>query len=85
MQATNRIFAVLWIALVAALIGAIVWTPVALVPSVAKTELPAPTADTFTGEYERGIPVYRLPAMTVTTSRSVEDARIAREEQFARR
>jgi hypothetical protein len=101
MQATNRIFAVLGIVLVAAaLIGATVWTPGYVAPDVSlwipghvapdvspvtRTESPAPMVGTLTDEFENGVPVYRLPAITVTTSRSVELARIAREEQFARR
>jgi hypothetical protein len=89
MQATNRIFAVLWIVLVAAvLIGATVWAPGQIAPvesRVAKTESPAPTVGTSTDAFENGVPVYRLPAITVTTSRSVELARMAQEEQFARK
>ena len=88
MQATNRIFAVLWIVLVAAaLIGATVWIPgrvAPAVPPVTRTESPAPMVDTFTGEFENGVPVQRLPAITVTTNRSVELARMAREERFSR-
>jgi len=34
---------------------------------------------------ENGIPVYRLPSVTVAVSRSAELARIAREEQLARK
>jgi hypothetical protein len=101
MQATNRIFAVLWIVLVAAaLVGATVWIPGHVAPDVSpwipgrvapgvspvtRTESPAPMVGTFTGEFENGVPVHRLPAITVTTNRSVELARMAREEQFAPR
>jgi hypothetical protein len=38
---------------------------------------------TPTGEFDHGVPVYRLPSVTVTASRSAEMARMAREEQFA--
>jgi len=71
----------------AALIGATVWTTVQLAPvmaPVAKSDFPVPMVGTLTGEFENGIPVYRLPAITVTASRSVELARMAREEQMAR-
>src|SRR5258708_7813408 len=96
MQAMNRIFAVLWIVLVAAaLLGATVWIPGHVAPDVSpwipghvardvspltRTESPAPMVGTFTGEFENGVSVYRLPAIPVTTSRSVELARMAREE-----
>ena len=84
MQTPNRIFVLAIVLVAAALIGATVWTSVPVVPPVAKTELPAPMVGTFTGEYERGVPVYRLPAVTVSVSR-VEPARMAQEEQFARK
>jgi hypothetical protein len=92
MQATNRIsntLAALVIVLVAAaLIGATVWTPAKNAPAtspMAKAETLAPMAGTFTGEYENGVPVHRLPSITITTSRSVELAKIAQEEQVARK
>jgi hypothetical protein len=92
MQVTNRIrntVAVLCIVLAAAaLIGATVWTPAKTAPatsSVAKTETLTPMVGTFTGEFENGVPVYRLPDITVTVSRSAELARMAQEEQLARK
>jgi hypothetical protein len=36
-----------------------------------------------TGEYENGVPVYRLPTVTVSVSRSEELAKMAREEPVA--
>ncbi len=92
MHASNlirSILATLCIVLAAAaLIGATVWTTVQLAPvmsPVATTDSPAPMVGTLTDEFESGIPVYRLPAIAVTASQSVELARMAREEQFARR
>ena len=35
----------------------------------------APVVGVPTGEFDRGLPVYRLPAITVTATRSVELAR----------
>ena len=92
MQATNRIrnfLAALFILLVAAaLLGATVWTPSRdterAAPS-AKGETPAPMVGTFTGEFDHGVPVYRLPSVTITTTRSAELARMAQEEQVARK
>ncbi len=54
-------------------------TPVA--PSVATT---APAVGTPTGELHQGVPVYRLPTIAVTASRSEELAKMAREEALAR-
>jgi hypothetical protein len=36
---------------------------------------------TFTGTYQNGVPVYRLPPITVSASRAVETAKIARENE----
>ena len=90
MQSTNRsrkIVVTLAVALMAVtLIGATVWTPAKQAPvvsPVATTEALAAMVGTFTGEFESGVPVYRLPAITVTTSRSAELAKMAREEQLA--
>src|SRR5450631_1015967 len=87
MQATNRIrniLATLSIVLIAAaLIGATVWTPTR--ESAAKAPVAAPTAGIFTGEFDHGVPVYRLPSVTITTTRSAELARMAQEEQVARK
>ena len=91
MQATNHvrlILATLCIIVVAAtLIGAVDWTPAGHAPVAAlavKAEAPAPMVGTPTGEFDNGVPVYRLPAVTVTTSRSAEMARMA-QERFAKR
>jgi hypothetical protein len=92
MQASNRtrnIVSTLVILLAAAaLLGATVWTPAKNIPMatpVTKLEAAPSTAGTFTGEYENGVPVYRLPSIAVTTSRSAELAKMAQEAQIARR
>jgi hypothetical protein len=43
----------------------------------------APTIGTFTGEYENGVPVYRLPPIAITADRKTEMAKMAREDQLA--
>ena len=43
----------------------------------------APVVGVPTGELENGVPVYRLPSVSVAVSRSAELARMAREEQLA--
>ena len=90
MQATNHtrnILAALFIILVAAtMIGATAWTPAKEGPVAALTanvEAPVPMVGTFTGEFDNDVPVYRLPTITVTASRSAELAKMAREEQLA--
>ena len=40
-----------------------------------KIAAPAPLEAVFTGEFDRGVPVYRLPTITVLASRNVEPAR----------
>ena len=50
---------------------------------VARTAVPKPMVAVPTGEYEKGVPVYRLPSIAVTVSRSAELAKMAREEQLA--
>ena len=50
---------------------------------VARTAVATPMTGVATGEYENGVPVYRLPSVAVTVSRSAELARMAREEQLA--
>jgi flagellar basal body-associated protein FliL len=92
MQATNRsrniIVALAIVLTAAALIGATVWTPAKEAPvvsPVAKTETLAPMVGTFTGKFDNGVPVYRLTSVTVTASRSAELAKMAREEQLARK
>ena len=71
-QLRNRILvAVCTVALASVLVGfaalPLVW-PVVGVP---------------TGEFDRGLPVYRLPAITVTATRSVELAKMVQEEAVA--
>jgi len=90
MQATNHtryILTALFIVLVAAtMIGATAWTPAKGAPVAAlaaKVEAPVPVVGTFTGEFDKDVPVYRFPTITVTASRSAELAKMAREEQIA--
>ncbi len=77
MQVTNRtpkiVVALCIVLAAAALIGATVWTPAKNTPMtspVAKTQSLAPITATFTGEYENGAPVYRLPSIAITASRA---------------
>jgi hypothetical protein len=90
MQATSRtrnILAALVIVLVAAtLIGATAWTPARQAPvaaPAAKFDAPVPLVGTFTGEFDNGTPVYRLPPIAVTASRNAELAKMAQEEPLA--
>jgi anti-sigma-K factor RskA len=92
MQATNRtrsILAALFIVMVAAtLIGTTVWAPTKEAPAVspvAKAGAQSPMAGTFTGEFENGAPVYRLPSVSITVSRTAELAKMAKEAQVARK
>ena len=82
----RNIVATVSIVLVAAvLIGSTTWNSakVPAAPPVAKTAVPTPMVAVPTGEYENGVPVYRLPSVSVAVSRSAEIARMAREEQLA--
>lgn len=90
MQATNRIrniLATLSAVLVAvALIGAAMWHPTrepAPTRPVAVSTLQAPVIGVATGEYQNGAPVYRMPSIAVTVSRSEVLARMAREDALA--
>ena len=91
METTNRIRTILASLLVmlvaAALIGATVWTPArdmaGAKPKVKSAE--APMVGKFTGEFEQGAPVYRLPSIAVVTTRSAELAKMAQEAQIARK
>lgn len=47
------------------------------------TQEPNTAVGVATGEYVDGTPVYRLPSVNVTVSKSVELAKIAREEALA--
>jgi hypothetical protein len=46
----------------------------------AKPKAFAPIVGEFTGEYANGLPVYRLPSVTVAVGRKAELARIEQEE-----
>ena len=76
------------IAVASVLIGAVRYTPVAgpdfHPASVAATVAP-PMVGVATGEFANGLPVYRLPSVSVTESRSEALARIAREDALARK
>ena len=90
MQATNRlrkILTALSLVLIAAvLIGAAgrypTQEPVQASP-VAGYMVEAPVIAVATGEYQNGAPVYRMPSIAVTVSRSEALARIAREDSLA--
>ena len=43
----------------------------------------APMMGMFTGEYENGVPVYRLPPIAITADRKTEMARIEQEDRLA--
>ena len=90
MHARNRrrtqVAAVAGIAIAAALIAAASLSPaksVLTAASVARSATPAPMVGVATGRYENGLPVYRLPAVTVTANHSTELAKIAQEERLA--
>jgi hypothetical protein len=90
MQATNhirKILTALSVVLVAvALIGAATRHPTKeTVPTspVAASVVQAPVIGVPTGEYQNGVPVYRLPSIAVTVSRSEALARMAREDSLA--
>ena len=51
---------------------------------VAATASPQPAAGASTGTDANGVPVYRMPAISVSSSRTVEMARIEREDQRLR-
>jgi hypothetical protein len=92
MQATNltRIAAV---TLLTSLVAGVVVATTTLSPAkvqpasshVPVAQAQAPMVGVPTGEMANGVPVYRLPSVTVAVSRSAELARIAREEQIAAR
>ncbi len=43
--------------------------------SADKISVQAPTEGVFTGKFDRGVPVYRLPSITVLANRNAEPAR----------
>jgi len=51
---------------------------------VANASFPTPTAAVFTGEFVNGVPVYRLPAISVVGQRSAEVAKTQRDGMPAR-
>ena len=79
MTTTNRrrtqFATVAGIAIVVALVAAATLSSPtsALMPTnAAGSATPAPAVGAATGDYENGLPVYRLPAVTVTASRRAE-------------
>ena len=60
-------------------IAAVAFVGGSAVPAAAPSALP-PVIGVFTGQIDRGIPVYRLPSISVSADRSVvaRDARAAR-------
>jgi hypothetical protein len=89
MHATNRIriaAAVASVVIAALLMGAVDHTTAKSAASPAPAVQPeavAPMVGVATGEYQNGVPVYRLPAVVVTERRSQALARIAREDALA--
>ena len=90
MQAKNRIRKILttlsaaFVAIV--LIGAVAWHPTrepASTSPVVGSSVQAPVVGVATGEYQNGAPVYRMPSIAVTVSRSEVLARMAREDALA--
>ncbi len=86
MQTTNivrNVLATVSVVLVAgALIGSTQWKSTGQVPA-ASASVPTPMIAIATGELDRGAPVYRLPPVTVTVSRSAALAAMAQEEMLA--
>ena len=90
MQATNRIRKILTalsaVLVAIVLIGAATWHPTREpVPTspVVGSSVQAPMIGVATGEYQNGAPVYRMPSIAVTVSRSEVLARMAREDALA--
>lgn len=50
----------------------------------APTTAPERTVAVFTGKFVNGVPVYRLPSISISASRETELARIGHEESLAR-
>lgn len=83
LQAIDLLAAVLAAAVIAtATPGAAGEVNAARVPTATSTQ--ESISGVATGETVKGVPVYRLPPITVTASRRVELAKIAREETIAR-
>lgn len=93
MQAKNltRIAAVTFLTSLAAgvVVATTMLSPIAKAPAATANapiaQVQAPMVGLPTGETQNGVPVYRLPSVTVAVSRSAELARMAREEQIAAR
>jgi hypothetical protein len=90
MQATKRIrkivIALSAVLVAAALTSAAAWHPAREIPARAPVTAPtvqAPVIGVATGEYQNGAPVYRMPSIAVTVSRSEVLARMAREDALA--
>ena len=87
MKAKNRnriaVVALLTSLAAGAVIATATLSPAKVPASLPKAEVRAPMVGVPTGEMVNGVPVYRLPSVTGSVSRSEELARIAREEQLA--
>ena len=89
MQATNRIriaAAVATVVIAALLMGAVDRSPArsAASPSpIVQSQAVVPMVGVATGEFQNGVPIYRLPAVAVTETRSQALARFAREDAIA--
>ncbi len=55
----------------------------ATVGAIRQSSLTSPAVGVATGEYVTGVPVYRLPAVNVTVSRSAALAEMAKEDAVA--
>jgi hypothetical protein len=74
----THVGAVRWLARLVTVAGIAVLAASLLgVPSAraCKVSVPAPMEGVFTGELDRGVPVYRLPSISVSANRNVETAR----------
>ena len=91
MQAKNltRIAAVTFLTSLAAgvVVATTMLSPAAKAPTAPSNppiaQVQAPMVGLPTGEMQNGVPVYRLPSVTVSVSRSAELARMALEDQIA--
>jgi hypothetical protein len=90
MQATNPtrkiVIALSAVLITAALTSAAAWHPgteIMAASPVAAPTAPASVIGVPTGEYQNGVPVYRMPSIAVTVSRSEVLARMAREDALA--
>ena len=89
MNASNRVriaAAVASVVIAALLMGAVDRTPAkssASAQPVVQAPAIVPMVGVATGEFQNGVPVYRLPAVAVTETRSQALARIAREDAVA--